>query len=476
MNSKKEYIVNTITLLIGKFSTQFVSFLLIPLYTRFLIASDYGFIDLIQTYITLFVPIFTLKLDSATFRFLIDCRKDGKEKERDEIVTNVLAIIFFLTIIVLFGMLLLRRIIKINYYGVVCCNIFVLMISNILLQFLRGLGKNKHYSMSTILMSLATLISNFVLIIVFKFNASSILISSTIANVIGIIYISIVLRVHKFIDVKLINKKKIKDLLFYSLPMIPNQLSWWIVNISDRTIITHFINTAANAVYTVSCKFSNIVNTVFAIFSTSWQETASLHINDKNSEEFLSDMMNSIFILFASFSIIMMVMIPFVFDLMVGESYRVGFNYIPILLLGNIFNILVSLLGGIYIALKMVKQVANTTIISAILNILINLLLIKKFGLYAASVSTLIAYLIMAIYRYIDIKKYLKIKLNFKKILVFFIAFFISSVLYFVNNLYANILNLLFVTAFCIILNKSFLITVFYKVKNKFLKRERRRN
>lgn len=476
MNSKKEYIVNTITLLIGKFSTQFVSFLLIPLYTRFLVASDYGFIDLIQTYITLFVPIFTLKLDSATFRFLIDCRKDGKEKERDEIVTNVLAIIFFLTIIVLFGMLLLRRIIKINYYGVVCCNIFVLMISNILLQFLRGLGKNKHYSISTILMSLATLISNFVLIIVFKFNASSILISSTIANVIGIIYISIVLRLHKFIDVKLINKKKIKDLLFYSLPMIPNQLSWWIVNISDRTIITHFINTAANAVYTVSCKFSNIVNTVFAIFSTSWQETASLHINDKNSEEFLSDMMNSIFILFASFSIIMMVMIPFVFDLMVGESYRVGFNYIPILLLGNIFNILVSLLGGIYIALKMVKQVANTTIISAILNILINLLLIKKFGLYAASVSTLIAYLIMAIYRYIDIKKYLKIKLNFKKILVFFIAFFISSVLYFVNNLYANILNLLFVTAFCIILNKSFLITVFYKVKNKFLKRERRRN
>lgn len=476
MNSKKEYIVNTITLLIGKFSTQFVSFLLIPLYTRFLIASDYGFIDLIQTYITLFVPIFTLKLDSATFRFLIDCRKDGKEKERDEIVTNVLAIIFFLTILVLFGMFLLRRIIKINYYGVVCCNIFVLMISNILLQFLRGLGKNKHYSISTILMSLATLISNFVLIIVFKFNASSILISSTIANVIGIIYISIVLRLHQFIDVKLINKKKIKDLLFYSLPMIPNQLSWWIVNISDRTIITHFINTAANAVYTVSCKFSNIVNTVFAIFSTSWQETASLHINDKNSEEFLSDMMNSIFILFASFSIIMMVMIPFVFDLMVGESYRVGFNYIPILLLGNIFNILVSLLGGIYIALKMVKQVANTTIISAILNILINLLLIKKFGLYAASVSTLIAYLIMAIYRYIDIKKYLKIKLNFKKILVFFIAFFISSVLYFVNNLYANILNLLFVTTFCIILNKSFLITVFYKVKNKLLKRERRRN
>ena len=474
MNSKKEYIVNTITLLIGKFSTQFVSFLLIPLYTRLLIASDYGFIDLVQTYITLFVPIFTLKLDSATFRFLIDCRKEDKKKERNEVITNVLTIIFFLSIIIFIGMLLLQNIIKIKYYVVVCCNIFILMISNILLQFLRGLGKNKHYSISTILMSLTTLISNFVLIIIFKFNASSILISSTIANILGILYISIVLKLHSFIDIKLINKKKIKDLLFYSLPMIPNQLSWWIVNISDRTIITHFINTAANAVYTVSCKFSNIVNTVFAIFSTSWQETASLHINDKNSEEFLSDMMNSIFILFASFSIIMMVMIPFVFDL--GESYRVGFNYIPILLLGNIFNILVSLLGGIYIALKMVKQVANTTIISAILNILINLLLIKKFGLYAASVSTLIAYLIMAIYRYIDIKKYLKIKLNFKKILVFFIAFFISSVLYFVNNLYANILNLLFVTTFCIILNKSFLITVFYKVKNKLLKRERRRN
>ena len=470
MNSKKEYIVNTITLLIGKFSTQFVSFLLIPLYTRLLIASDYGFIDLVQTYITLFVPIFTLKLDSATFRFLIDCRKEDKKKERNEVITNVLTIIFFLSIIIFIGMLLLQNIIKIKYYVVVCCNIFILMISNILLQFLRGLGKNKHYSISTILMSLTTLISNFVLIIIFKFNASSILISSTIANILGILYISIVLKLHSFIDIKLINKKKIKDLLFYSLPMIPNQLSWWVVNISDRTIITHFINTAANAVYTVSCKFSNIVNTIFAIFSASWQETASLHIKDKNSEEFLSDMMNSIFILFASLSIIMMAMIPFVFDIMVGKNYRSGFNYIPILLLGNIFNVLVSLIGGVYIALKMVKQVANTTIISAILNILINLLLIKRFGLYAASISTLIAYLIMAIYRYIDIKKYLKIKLKFKKILIFFISLFISSILYFINNLYINIINFLLVIAFCIVLNKSFLITIFDKAKKKFFK------
>ena len=81
MSSEKEYVKNTVILLIGKFCTQFISLLLVPLYTHYLIAKDYGTIDLLQTYITLFVPILTLKLDSAIFRFLVDRRNVDKDKK-----------------------------------------------------------------------------------------------------------------------------------------------------------------------------------------------------------------------------------------------------------------------------------------------------------------------------------------------------------------------------------------------------------
>ena len=81
MNKNKELIMNTFIIFIGRFCTQFVSFLLLPIYTHYLITSDYGYIDLIQTYVALLSPIIILRFDSAIFRFLIDCR-DNKEEKR----------------------------------------------------------------------------------------------------------------------------------------------------------------------------------------------------------------------------------------------------------------------------------------------------------------------------------------------------------------------------------------------------------
>ena len=92
MNKNKEFVKNTIILFIGKFATQFMSFLLLPLYTHYLLNEDYGTVDLLQTYISLFIPIFTLRIDSAVFRFLID--KRNQEEEIKNILSNVLFILF----------------------------------------------------------------------------------------------------------------------------------------------------------------------------------------------------------------------------------------------------------------------------------------------------------------------------------------------------------------------------------------------
>ena len=53
MSKKKDFIKNTLILFIGKFATQFTSFLLLPLYTHYLLTDDYGWVDFLQTYITL---------------------------------------------------------------------------------------------------------------------------------------------------------------------------------------------------------------------------------------------------------------------------------------------------------------------------------------------------------------------------------------------------------------------------------------
>ena len=98
--------------------------------------------------------------------------------------------------------------------------------------------------------------------------------------------------------------------------------------------------------------------------------------------------------------------LPFAFSILINEKFNRSYYQIPILLLASLFNILVSFVGSIYVAKKKTTEIAKTSIFAAIINILINIVFIKKIGLYAASISTLVAYMSMCIYRFIDSRKY----------------------------------------------------------------------
>lgn len=465
MNRSKEFAKNTLILLIGKFSTQFMSLLLLPLFTHYLVANDYGYVDLLQTYICLFVPVLTLRLDSSTFRFLLEAR-DNKNEQKN-IITNttfVLIVTIFLTILL---SQFLKAYIKLNYYNWMIMNILVLMITNIYMQILRGLGKNKEYSIVSIITGFTTLLCNIILILVYKLGANSILISSIVANIICFTYIVFKTDLFTLMDLKIINKKSIKSILRYSVPMIPNSLSWWIVNVSDRTIISYFIGSTLNGIYTVSCKFSNILNSFFSIFNMSWQETTSMHINDKDANSFFSKMINQLVLLFGSLGLLIQAIIPIFFDLLIGKEYLTAYNYIPILLYANTWNVIISLFGGIYIALKRTKEIAHTTIISAIINLIIHLILIQFIGLFAACVSTLVSYMAMGIYRSIDIKKYINVRLKIKSLIIYTFLFIMSALVYLYNKFTLNIINLLVTCTYCFIVNKDMLFLILSKFRKR---------
>ena len=468
MDKSKEFIKNTIILFIGKFATQFMSLLLLPLYTHYLVTEDYGTVDLLQTYISLFVPILTFRIDSAVFRFLIDKRNDQNGIRK--ILSNIFGILSIGIVLTFIFSLILKFIVKIKYYEIVVINIIIMMISSVSLQILRGLGKNKEYSMASIITGLTTLIFNIILIMVFNFDASSILISSSLANMLCILYVLFNVNFFKLFSVKEIDKKNIKEILLYSLPMIPNSLSWWIVSVSDRTIISMFLGLSMNAIYTVSCKFSNILNSIFSIISMSWQENATLHINDTDRDNYFSRMINAIFMGFATISLLIIAILPFVYNIIIGNDYISSYEYIPILLYSNSWNVLIGLIGGIYIAKKKTKEIANTTIVSAILNIFINLILLKFIGLYAACVSTLLSYMIMSIYRYHDCQKYVKLKLNFKKIIFYTVIFILSSLIYLKGSLILKVINMIFVVVYSIVVNKNILVSIFTLMRNKVKK------
>ena len=455
MSKKKELMKNTIIIFCGKVCTQLISFFLLPLYTGYLATKDYGIVDLITTYVTLLVPIITLELEMSIFRYLVDSR--GKEKETKKLMSNNFGVLLTALLIFTILYIIVTSFWKFDFRWLILIDIIICTFSGNFLQISRGMGRTLDYSISCLITGVLTIISNILLIAVFKLGAFGMITSMALANGIGALYLFIRLKLYKLIDFKLIDKKLIKEMYRYSIPLVPNGVSWWIVNVSDRTIISYVIGTAANGLYAVSNKFPTILSSLLGIFNLSWSESAALHINSPDRDEFFSDISNTVTKLFSSLGVGMIACMPFIFPLLINSKYNGAFNQIPILVLGAVFNVVVCLYSAIYIAKKMTKQVATVSIIGAVINIFVNVLLIKRIGLYAASISTAISYFVMMIYRHIDLKKYINIKYESGLIIKTILIFTFSIVLYYQKNMILNIINLIVVIAYAFIMNKDFL-------------------
>lgn len=467
MSKRRQLMKNTIIIFLGKACTQLISFLLLPLYTSYLVTKEYGIVDLVTTYITLIVPIITLELEMSVFRYLVDARKSKTETKK--ILSNNFLILFISLILFSIIYVLVTFFWKFQFRWLILFDIIICTFSGNFLQITRGLGKTIDYAISCIITGVCTVLFNILFIVIFKLGAFGMILSMALANGLGALYLFIRLKLYKYIDFKLRDTALVKSMFKYSIPLIPNGISWWIVNVSDRTIISAVIGAGANGIYAVSNKFPTILSSLLGIFNLSWSESAALHINSPDRDEFFSDISNTVTKLFTSLGVGMIACMPFVFPLLINSKYSDAYNYIPILVLGAMFNVIICLYSAIYIAKKMTKQVATTSIIGAIVNIVVNILLIKYIGLYAASLSTAISYFVMMVYRHFDLKKYIKIKYDQGLLLKTILIFTLAIITYYQRNLYLNILALIIVVVYTFLLNKKFLIStknaVFKKIK-----------
>lgn len=468
MNKKKQLAKNTIIILLGKVSTQLISFFLLPLYTSYLATKEYGLVDLIQTYVTLLVPIITLELEMSIFRYLIDARKS--EKETNKLLSNNFFVLGISLTIFSIVYVIATCFINIPFRWIILVDIIVCVLSGNFLQVARGIGKTLDYSISCILTGVTTIVSNIILICHFHMGAEGMIISMALANFICSLYLFLRLKLYKKISLKQRDPKLLKEMYKYSIPLIPGNISWWIVNVSDRTIISFVLNAGANGLYAISNKFPTIISSLTGVFNLSWAESASLHINSKDRDEFFSDVYNTIMKLFTSMGVGMIACMPFVFPLLINSKYNDAYNYIPYLVLGSVFNVAICIYSQVYLAKKLSKQVATTAVIGAIINILINIIFIKQIGLYAAAVSTAISYFVMMLYRHIDLKKYVNIKISKGFIINTIIIFSYSIFLYYQHDLLLNILNLGVVIIYSYLMNRKFLFSTLKTILNKIKK------
>ena len=454
MNREKALFKNTIIITIGKVCTQLITFFLLPLYTSILSTEEYGTVDLLNTLVSLLLPIVTFQVEQAVFRKLIDNR--DKERHKRNIISTGIFSVIIQCVIYLCVFMAIAPFVNNEYKYFLATNVIAYIFASLMQQIARGLGNNTKYAIGSFVSAITTISFNILFLVVFKFGATGMLMANMLGQIMCTIYYIIALKLYKYISYRTFKKKLLKKLWSYSIPLIPNAISWWVFNASNRVIVSSILGVAKNGIFSAAYKFSSVYITLYNIFNLSWTESIALHINDTDAKEFLNKMVNMMLRFFVAMGIGIIACMPFVYPIMINSNYWEGYNQVPIMMLGSIFNVVVGLISTIYVAKKNTKAIASTSIISAIINIVVHISLINFIGLYAASIATLSSYFIMSIYRLHDIKKkYFAINIEKAFIIATIIALIPILVAYYSENTIFYIIGLLIAVLYAYIVNRK---------------------
>lgn len=437
---------NTLILTIGKISTQAITFFLLPLYTAYLSREDYGVVDLIATIVTLLFPILNMQMEQAVFRYMVVNRNDVSETR--SIISTAFSFTFFQIIAFALLFCIIQPFIHNEYKWFLLINLALGTLNFSLMQVMRGLGDNVGYAVAAFVSSVVNIGVNLLLILVFNLGATAMLTATAIGSLVSVVFIVCRSRFWRYYRVQLFEKERLKELLRYSMPLVPNELSWWAIRASDRFVVTAFLGMGANGIIAIAHKFPSIYVMLYNIFGIAWTESVVLHLKEPDGEAYFSRMVNRMVRLFASVSLLVIAVMPFVFGWLINESFGDAYNLIPIYMIGSTFNVVIGLVSTVYIVHKQTRVIARTSVLAALICLVTDILLIKFVGIYASPLSNLIGFGVMMLYRCCDIRRYVTIRWNQKFIIAFSAMLLVTLFTYYSGIRLLSFMNLLLVAIF----------------------------
>lgn len=419
----KMLLKNTTIIAVGNFATKFLSLLLVPLHTMWVSTDEYGEYDLLNSVASFIIPLITVLLDQAILRFALRDRARATSYLMNSLVIVALNILISNAILLLAFRdrpYMASFVVFLDFYTIYqCCS-----------EYLRGMNKLIKYAAINILVAILCVVLNVIFVNSNGMAVNGILLASGLSYLFGALAALVGEKIS--LNNLKVNLKTQKEMLKYSVALIPNSLGWWVTNVSDRLVINWAMGNFDNGIYAVACKVPTVITLFYSVFNLAWQQTI---FTLKKSKDRIS-MYHMIYhrlirILFIAATLVLMGTI-LVFKFMVPAEYSPGYLYVPILLCGVVFLSLSQFLTGILLADMDSKTVGKSMLIAAAVNLAINLSLIWTTGLFAASISTLVAYVLLFCIRFWKLRKYFKVKKIVKEILLGLALFCIVSVIYYI--------------------------------------------
>ena len=464
--NNKALLTGTIVYAIGNLGTKILTFLIVPLYTYYISTSDMGDYDLLMTSVSLLAPIVSLKISDATYNWMIKQTKSNEVCIKS--TYNYLLKSCTLSVILVGIIGYFTHIWNLKLF------LAILVLDPVLettQKILRGLKNQKLFAASGIIYTGILVTLNFITVCVMKLGVTSLLVNTIISQLVSIALIFALEKRIRCLTVAIEKRALLetqKEMLKYSMPLVPSTLSWWVMSVSDRYVVRFFLGSSFNGIYAIATKFPSVLQTFFVLFNNAWTDMAlaNLHSKEENSK-YVSSLFEKMYVFSFSAIFCLIPITKVVTQVILSSDYKIGSIYIGFLYLGAIFQGFSTFASVGYLQSKKTARAATSSLAGAIVNLLVDFILIKSVGLFAAALSTYAGFLIMWLVRMYDIRKDWPIAVNIPKFTIMtLVATAIATVTIWTTVEIDAIMTVLFGVLF-IALNKIYIKIVTQKIKHK---------
>ncbi len=431
-----------------------------PFYTYWMSKEDFGIQDIIYIYSVLIIPYVSLGLYEAVFVF----PKNKKIEDQSKYFSSAIFIVFLMCI--LFGILLLLLPDEINnilfpdplkqYVPILFVFVVLESFQRIFQSFTRGIDKMKIFSITGTIYAIVMLIASIILIPQFKLKGYWI--SLLLADFISILYTFIAIKALQYLHINYIQCiSHLKEMLYFSIPLIPNATMWWIVNSINRPILMENVGIEGVGLYSVAGKFPSILNVVFTIFFSAFQISALEEYSKDNYKTFYNNIFRVIFYIQIVLTIGFELFGGLIFEYFIDEKFYVAAHYLPILCLGVVISNIAAYIGVTFTVAKKTKYFLYSAICAAITALIGNSLLIPRYGIMGACIAIVISQFAMVYYRWYKSRNVI----NFTDIrkLSYISILYVSTILcyYCISNTFIKITCILLELILITLLNSDIL-------------------
>lgn len=471
MKKFKLFIENFLVYGLGGIISKIIPLIMVPIITRIMPNTDYfGLSDLSNTVIQFGSALAIMGMYDAMYRMFF-------EKEDEEFKKNICSTAFvftlFTSIIIFIIMLLLKEIIAKYFFSnekyayIVYISAIATLVgatNGIISAPTRMQNKRKVFLVTN---TISPLIS-YAISIPMLLNGYYTIALPLAAVISGIVMeCAFGIMNYKWFSFKRFDFKLLKPLLIIAIPLIPNFLIYWIFNSCDKVMITNMIGIGAAGIYSVASKLGNCSQLIYTAFAGGWQYFAFSTMKEKNQVKTNSLVFEYLGIISFVATAFMCALSYCFFKILFTEEYLSAYIIAPYLFLAPLLQMLFQVACNQFLVVKKTWPNMIILLAGAIVNIILNIVLIPILGIEGASIATLIGYIISDIICVLVLMR-MKLMVISKKFILAclgIVSYFIVWRLLINKNVVLGIILVLILTSFYVSLYIKDLRNLFNKEK-----------